>query len=210
MAREYLPGGDVSFDNVISQILTTTAHSALSGLGNDDHTQYQKESEKGAAGGYVPLNASSIIDSVYLPFSTQLKTTDQTGITSDAYTDVTNTGITILTDSVHAFEFVLICDADATTTGIDVACNGPGSVVYDQLYWISATGRAIAGSIAYDNNTGSTDSCGTSKRLFRVRGIVNTTGGAAPGPIIARIKRESGVGSVNVRAGSYGISWKLL
>ena len=34
-------------------------HGALTGLGDDDHTQYQKESEKGAASGYASLNAST-------------------------------------------------------------------------------------------------------------------------------------------------------
>lgn len=36
-----------------------TDHGALTGLADDDHTQYQKESEKGAASGYMGLDASS-------------------------------------------------------------------------------------------------------------------------------------------------------
>jgi hypothetical protein len=40
----------------------TVAHSVLTGLtSGDDHTQYQKESEKDAANGYAGLNASSIV-----------------------------------------------------------------------------------------------------------------------------------------------------
>jgi hypothetical protein len=36
-----------------------TDHGALTGLGDDDHTQYQKTSQKGAASGYMGLDASS-------------------------------------------------------------------------------------------------------------------------------------------------------
>jgi len=36
-------------------------HGALTGLADDDHTQYQKESEKGAANGYAPLDGSGLI-----------------------------------------------------------------------------------------------------------------------------------------------------
>ncbi len=36
-------------------------HGSLAGLGDDDHTQYQKESEKDAASGYAGLDASSRI-----------------------------------------------------------------------------------------------------------------------------------------------------
>jgi len=38
-----------------------TDHGALTGLADDDHTQYQKESEKGAANGYAPLDGSGLI-----------------------------------------------------------------------------------------------------------------------------------------------------
>lgn len=38
-----------------------TAHGDLTGLTDDDHTQYQKESEKGAANGYASLGADSLV-----------------------------------------------------------------------------------------------------------------------------------------------------
>lgn len=39
-----------------------TDHGALTGLTDDDHTQYQLESEKGAANGYAGLNGSGYVD----------------------------------------------------------------------------------------------------------------------------------------------------
>lgn len=38
-----------------------TDHGALGGLADDDHPQYQKESEKGAASGYASLDASTLL-----------------------------------------------------------------------------------------------------------------------------------------------------
>ena len=40
---------------------------ALTGLTDDDHTQYQLESEKGAANGYAPLDAGGLVDGDDLP-----------------------------------------------------------------------------------------------------------------------------------------------
>jgi hypothetical protein len=45
-----------------------TAHSALSGLtSGDDHTQYQKESEKGVANGYASLDSGILVPVAQLP-----------------------------------------------------------------------------------------------------------------------------------------------
>lgn len=133
-------------------------------------------------------------------------TGDQTSISSTTYTDVTNTGLAVAASAKYEFQFLLICDANATTTGLDVACNGPSSptsICYEQVYWTSATARTERCATAYDNNTASTGSNGTAAKLFEVRGIL--VNGANSGTLIARIKAESGSsGTVNVRTGSFG------
>jgi hypothetical protein len=50
---------DPTTGDVISSGVTD--HGALTGLGDDDHTQYQKESEKGAALGYASLGADTLV-----------------------------------------------------------------------------------------------------------------------------------------------------
>lgn len=47
-----------------------TRHGDLSGLGNDDHTQYQLRSEQGAANGYPELDASALVPATQLPIAT--------------------------------------------------------------------------------------------------------------------------------------------
>lgn len=138
-----------------------------------------------------------------------LKTTDQTLI-GTAYADVSGTGLPVEAGKTYAFEFVLICDADATTTGIDVACNGPASptaIEYEQIYWTSATARTERHASAYNANLASTASNGTARRIFRVRGILRN--GPNAGTLIARVKREAVGTGPNVRAGSHGILWAL-
>lgn len=44
-----------------------TAHSGLTGLDQDDHPQYQKESEKGQANGYAGLDAGGLVPTAQLP-----------------------------------------------------------------------------------------------------------------------------------------------
>ncbi len=133
--------------------------------------------------------------------------TDQSLTT--AFADMSGTGLLVATNTNYAFKFHLSCDANATTTGIDVAVNGPSNsngITYTQLYWTSATAAARAGSTSYDNDTASTDSNGTSRRLFEVYGIFRN--GSNEGTLIGRAKREN-VGSATVRAGSYGMLWPL-
>lgn len=43
-----------------------TDHGALTGLADDDHTQYQKESEKSAASGYASLDAGTLVPTAEL------------------------------------------------------------------------------------------------------------------------------------------------
>lgn len=47
--------------NEITSGSIPTDHGSLTGLTDDDHTQYQKESEKGAASGYASLDSSSVV-----------------------------------------------------------------------------------------------------------------------------------------------------
>lgn len=137
------------------------------------------------------------------------KSSDQTLI-GTTYTDVSGTGLSVAANTAYYFEFYILADADAVTTGIDVAVNGPAAptaLAYQQLYWTSATATAIRGSNAYDNNPASTASNGTAARVFEVRGII--VNGANAGTLIARAKREAVGTGPNVRAGSFGRLTKL-
>ena len=137
------------------------------------------------------------------------KSSDQTLI-GTAFADVTGTGLSVAANTAYYFEFYILIDSDAVTTGIDVAVNGPASptaLAYKQLYWTSATATAIRGANAYDNNPAATASNGTAARVFEVTGII--VNGANAGTLIARAKREAVGTGPNARAGSFGRLTKL-
>lgn len=137
------------------------------------------------------------------------KTSDE-ALDTSSYTDIAGLTLSGLTNGdYYRFEFWIIADSNATTTGIDVSVNSAVAanvLQYDQVYWTTASAQTVRGASAYDNDTGSTASCGTTSRIFRVQGVVSLNGN---GSVVARTKRE-GVGSgPTIRAGSHGIAWKL-
>lgn len=138
------------------------------------------------------------------------KTADQTLI-GTAYADITQLAFAVAASTTYEFEFNIIADADAVTTGIDVAVNGPtigaGTINYTQIYWTSGTARTERIATTYDANTASTGSQGTTRAVYTVKGIFTT--GATAGTLAARIKREAVGSGPNVRAGSWGRLTKL-
>jgi hypothetical protein len=157
----------------------------------------------GAAGAQGPQGIQGVTGTTVGPLIAR-KTSDQTLI-GTAYANVTGTELPVSAGTDYQFEFMLICDADATTTGIDVSCNGPASptsINYTVEYWTSATALAYRQYAAYDGNPASTASAGTARAIYRVRGILRN--GANAGNLVARVKREAVGTGPNVRAGSYG------
>lgn len=157
----------------------------------------------------VPVPAADVVGVLDDRYAWAYKTLDQTDI-GTAYADVNELLIPVAANTAYGFHFKLICDADATTTGIDVAVNGPNSptlINYLQTYWTSATASTQRGATSYDANTASTASNGTAPRIFVVEGIL--INGANAGNLAARAKREAVGAGPHVRAGSYGQLWKL-
>jgi hypothetical protein len=134
-----------------------------------------------------------------------LKTADQLAI-GTTFADVTDMALPIAANTAYLFEFGIVADADATTTGIDIAVNGPASPTslhYTVEYWTGTTAIAFRGYTAYDGSTGSTASNGAAPKLYIVRGVVRN--GANAGNLVPRARREAVGTGPNVRAGSYGL-----
>ena len=132
-----------------------------------------------------------------------VKQTDQTLI-GDRFADVTGLGVSLDADQTYLFEFGLICDADATTTGIDVSCSGPASpasLCYEQVSWAGPMTQVVRPAAVYDANTAHAGSSGMARALYVVRGVIRT--GGNPGTLLPRVKRSSVGAGPNVRSGSY-------
>lgn len=156
-----------------------------------------------------PIPATDVLDASAPILSTCRTTSDQAEL-GTAFADITGLAFTLIENTHYGFDFTILADADATTTGIDVAITGPNSptlVNYVQEYWTSATAKTERGANTYDNNTASATSNGTATRVYRVRGTIIV--GASGGTLQARAKRENVGAGPNIRAGSFGLLWKL-
>lgn len=112
----------------------------------------------------------------------------------------------VAANTAYAFQFHILADADATTTGIDVSVTGPASptqIEYECESYSSAPAKAYTSATTYDANQASANSCGAARRWYRIRGVLRN--GANAGTLSARIKRENVGTGPNVRAGSYGL-----
>lgn len=137
------------------------------------------------------------------------KSSDQTAIGA-TFADVTGVGIPVAASGAYAFEFALICDSDATTTGIDVCLNGPASFVniqYTLVSWTSATAQSITRAANYGVSPSNLTSNGATNAIYTVNGIF--VNGANAGTLNAQIKREAVGSGPAVRAGSYSRSYRL-
>ena len=130
---------------------------------------------------------------------------DQTAI-GTSFADVTSLSFSVAANKTYYFRFDMIADSDATTTGIDVAVNGPASptsINYTQRPWNSASAIRAQPASAYDNNTAQANSAGATRAIYAVEGVL--VNGANAGALAARIKREAVGSGPNVRAGSFGV-----
>uniref|UniRef100_A0A6M3L260 Tail protein n=1 Tax=viral metagenome TaxID=1070528 RepID=A0A6M3L260_9ZZZZ len=99
-------------------------HGSIAGLTDDDHTQYQKESEKGANNGYCGLDASGLVGPTDLPAATdsaqgasELATAAETTTGTDAGRAVTPDGLAGSDYGKRTIIIKLIDDATALATG---------------------------------------------------------------------------------------------
>jgi hypothetical protein len=121
------------------------------------------------------------------------------------FTDIPGLTFDLEANKKYEFSAVIQAYTDQTTTGIDVAVNGPANFVrlsYSQPRY-GATGVVKSIATAYDNNTasGTGPSVGTPGRLFEMDGKIQT--GDTAGILAFRIKRENvGTGPV-VEPGSW-------
>jgi hypothetical protein len=135
----------------------------------------------------------------------------ETGSLGSSFVDVPGLTFPIEANKKYAFEFQIQAYTDQTTTGIDVAVNGPASPIsirYTQPRF-GATGVVTSVATVYDNDTasGTGPTAGTPGRVFTVFGIIEN--GPNAGTLAARIKREAvGTGPV-VMPGSWGRVWEL-
>lgn len=214
-----------------------TDHGALTGLADDDHTQYQLESEKAAANGYASLDANTRVPSAQLGTGTPDGTTFLRGdrtwatppgggggpTTTKKTADESTTSNTVLTSAAglsfsvtagryYMFDFLVLFRTAATTTGIVLAVSAPAATRfgYTSDIPIAADGTAAT---RHGWGTASDDlNVGTGVQAANTDYVAYVRGIILPsanGTIQIRFRSEVSASSVTVRQGSAGILYDL-
>lgn len=135
----------------------------------------------------------------------------ETASLGSSFVDIPGMAVPIEANKKYAFEYVIQAYTDQTTTGIDVAMNGPASPVsirYTQPRF-GATGVVTTVATVYDNDTasGTGPTAGTPGRVFEMRGIIEN--GINAGNLVPRIKREAVGTGPAVMPGTWGRIWEI-
>jgi hypothetical protein len=139
-----------------------------------------------------------------------VRATADTANTLITAVDVAGLGIPVAANTWIAFRYVLVVDAAAATTGIQLGVNGPvGGTLNARIVVPTAAGTATTAATliefhvaAVETFAAPTASAGTARTIAIIEGTFKA--GATPGTLIPRIRSEVAGSAVTSRAGSYG------
>ena len=120
------------------------------------------------------------------------------------YADCTGLGFQLAANAHYAFEFTGAYTAAASTTGLQLALNGPAQSFFAAAFEVheTATTRRSACASAYDSGVNGTASAGATLMPFSIRGNVSTT---AAGLLVVRFRSEVAASAVTIKRGSFGL-----
>lgn len=134
-----------------------------------------------------------------------LKTSDQSNSTT-SYADVSDLGIEVGANATYIAQWVLVASSAASTTGIQLAVNGPASPTQLTVTVTCYTATDVAATdhyYSYDTGLDLTDSAGSSRVQCLIRATLRN--GANAGVLIPRVKSEVGSSAVTIHAGSSAV-----
>lgn len=138
------------------------------------------------------------------------KSSDQTS-TSNVLADVTDMGFSVLANKDYLFEYHILWQATATTTGVLFSVNGPASptdLAFTVMMPQTASTEVWGHQRAYDagQQTASIDTANDTNYGF-LRGILRN--GSNAGTLILRFRCEGTSQQVDLKQGSYGLIYLL-
>jgi hypothetical protein len=128
--------------------------------------------------------------------------------TSTSYQDVVGLAFPLAANCHYAFQFEGAYTTAVNTTGIQLALNGPAFSVLAAGFQLFTSATAVLAALAanYDVGVNGTASAAGTALPFRIYGNISTT---AAGLLIVRGRSEVNGSAVTVRAGSYGLLFKV-
>lgn len=136
--------------------------------------------------------------SIYATF----KSSNQDNSTT-SYADVSDLSVEVGANDTYAIQWFLTASAAATTTGIQLAVNGPASptLFVATILCYTAVGTPVVTNVtAYDTGLDLTSSAGTAPVNCTI--TVNLINGSTAGVVAARVRSEVDTSAVTIYAGS--------
>lgn len=132
-------------------------------------------------------------------------------VSANTIADVTGLSFSVTSGKVYYFEFSILFDAAATTTGSRWAINGPNSptrLSYTSEYSLTTTtSTRNANVVAYDSPAAASATSGaTAGNQASIIGFIQPSAG---GTVIARFASEVSNSAITAKAGSFVI-WREL
>ena len=154
----------------------------------------------------LTADVSGVLPEANGGFSQKARLTGDLTSTVVTFADATGLSFSVAANTTYQYEFHLIYQTAATTTGIAFAMNGPASptsIVGEVLIGVSLTGTSVRYFRAYDSGAASTSiDTANADTHATIRGtFVN---GANAGTLIVRFASEVGGSTVTLKAGSNG------
>ena len=124
--------------------------------------------------------------------------------------DAENLGLSVAANKNYIVRWVLLYTTDATTTGIEIAVNGPASP--------TAVNIAVCTQLAASTNTRgvvsayetTVDCAGTAAGTNQVVIEMSLRNGANAGTVIPRFRSEINASGCTIMAGSFGQIWEVV
>jgi hypothetical protein len=142
------------------------------------------------------------------------KAADQSS-TSTALADVTDLAFAMAANTTYAFEFFIVYQTAAVTTGIALAVNGPASPTAFNIFSEIMTGRAAGTDqvesshiFAYNTPHTTTGTAETGGQLARLRGVIRN--GPNAGTFTLRFATEVAASQVDIFGPRSHVWWKQL
>ena len=151
----------------------------------------------------LTLYESTVWKPVTTGFQVLAKSADQSNSTTSG-NDISDLTVALAANEVIHFHAYLVASANAATTGIQLAVNGPASpsqVDATVTGWTAPATLVTTGVNAYETYQANTASAGATRRVFEIIGRV-INGGTA-GTFALRFKSEVTLNAVTVHRGSW-------
>lgn len=195
-------------DGAAGEVLSTNGSGVLDWVADGGGTITSGTTATSGCLDGAPLKSASNLVTCTKMDQTKFVTADQTD-TTGAFVDVTDLGFAVAANTVYVFECRFMTNSAASTTGVQIAFNGPASPTnfnYAGIASTSATAITVPTGTTYNSTTGAATGATATQNLQQNFGGT-LENGANAGTFTARLQTEVGGSAATIMRGSWCKVW---